>query len=273
MLDSYFDLTWKRPAKRVGFRWEGEQKHQMRLVRIDGAPFADYHPLKREPALFRNFAALEPTPGSILKFANRYGSLGRFADNREPFQFWQDKIAFMRNCVDVWQAWGKWNTMRELRSILSSLPAGVAAGTDDTEALAHNAAMYLYLQVLSTLGNWLGLPLQTPDGPLVSVSLKSRQVVTFRPPSLLDAMYLQIGLAIIERKGFEPCEVCGRYFERGLSRSDKTTCSVTCRGKRYRQHQRRARDLHRKHWTPRQIAKKLGSEVSTIKKWLSQTKE
>src|SRR5262245_52411566 len=35
-----------------------------------------YHPLDEEPALFRTFADIDPTPDGCLHFANKYGLLG-----------------------------------------------------------------------------------------------------------------------------------------------------------------------------------------------------
>jgi hypothetical protein len=88
-------------------------------------------------------------------------------------------------------------------------------------------------------------------------------------------MYLQLAHAILGGKKYQPCEACGRWFELapGLNRADRQTCSDSCRVKLYRVRRQRARELHAKKWSLKRISKEIGSNVSTIKKWLSQHKE
>jgi hypothetical protein len=91
-----------------------------------------YRPLAEHRALFRTFAATDPTPEGCLKFANTYGSLGRGEAHRvnwsrkdrpasfpvyypgdhwnvnqrrpemEPFNLWRDAIATMRHLISLW---------------------------------------------------------------------------------------------------------------------------------------------------------------------------
>jgi hypothetical protein len=96
-----------------------------------------------------------------------------------------------------------------------------------------------------------------------------------RPKSLIDALYLQFGLSILGNKTYQCCPACGRWFELapGVGRADKLACSVSCRMKLYRQRQRRARELRAKGWALSKIARELGSDVNTVKNWISQEKE
>jgi hypothetical protein len=95
------------------------------------------------------------------------------------------------------------------------------------------------------------------------------------PLSLLGAIFLQFSTAILSGRETRTCMVCQRYFEVTAlaSRNDRLTCSNRCRVRAYRDRQAKARELHKKSWSPKQISKEIGSDVSTIKKWLAQTKE
>src|SRR5262249_28052326 len=88
----------------------------------------------------------------------------------------------------------------------------------------------------------------------------NRTVFQDMPRSLLGAIYLQLAHAVAGSRPSRRCEVCGRWFELdpAKTRADRRTCSNTCRTKRYRQRQYRARDLHAQGKSPRQIARVLG---------------
>jgi hypothetical protein len=59
-----------------------------------------YTPLDR-PALFRDFADTSRTPEGVLRFANRYGLLGKGTAG-ESFSLWRREITAMRQAVDLW---------------------------------------------------------------------------------------------------------------------------------------------------------------------------
>src|SRR5262245_47974500 len=71
-----------------------------------------YPPLEDHPELFRTFASLEPTPGSILEFANRFGSLSNLSSPLkewpgtfgEPLRVWETAIKAVRQAVTLWDA-------------------------------------------------------------------------------------------------------------------------------------------------------------------------
>lgn len=89
-----------------------------------------YQPLAERPGLFRIFADLDPTPDTILGFANAYGHLTRDhatareeSDNAsaqvrielsqgdeplvaegEPLSFWLGEMDVMRHAVAIWDA-------------------------------------------------------------------------------------------------------------------------------------------------------------------------
>jgi len=95
------------------------------------------------------------------------------------------------------------------------------------------------------------------------------------PRDFMSAFLLQFAFAITGNKKYQKCPSCGRWFELqpGLNRANKVTCSQSCRTRAYRQRQDRARELKANGKTVRAIAKELGSNIETVKGWLTPQKE
>jgi hypothetical protein len=98
------------------------------------------------------------------------------------------------------------------------------------------------------------------------------QYVELLPQNLLAALWLQFALAVAGDKDYRDCEVCATPFEVSLdaARADRVFCSNACRSKAYRQRQEKARRLYVEGKTARAIAKELGSDLATVKKWINQ---
>jgi hypothetical protein len=98
-----------------------------------------------------------------------------------------------------------------------------------------------------------------------------RFVIEDRPNNLLGAVYLQFALAVRSDSRSRQCRECGRWFDLlpGSTRSDRLTCSNSCRTKTYRTRQDRARQLHEQGKSFGEIAKELGSKVKTVKTWVT----
>jgi hypothetical protein len=132
----------------------------------------------------------------------------------------------------------------------------------------HPARLFLIAAVNGTLG-------RTTQPMLLWDDKAARARMCTYPRSLLGAAYLQFATAILSGRLSRTCQVCGRAFEitNVSSRDDRVTCSNTCRTRAYRDRQQRSRDLLGKGWSLKRISAELGSDVPTIKKWLSQNKE
>lgn len=57
-----------------------------------------------------------------------------------------------------------------------------------------------------------------------------------------------------------------------VARTNRTLCSNACKAKAHRQRREQALELAAKGLTPRQIAKQVGSQLSTVQKWLEERK-
>jgi hypothetical protein len=96
-----------------------------------------------------------------------------------------------------------------------------------------------------------------------------------QPHSLLGAIWLQFANAIQHHKFPRTCPECGRAFEvaPGTNRSDRLTCSDSCRSKALRVRRERARQLFAGGKTIKAIAAELGSEAKTVKGWVAGQKK
>jgi hypothetical protein len=96
------------------------------------------------------------------------------------------------------------------------------------------------------------------------------------PESLLGALWYQFGSAVAQNKRFQQCEQCGKWFQPGRDthedgravRADARFCKGTCRSKHYHAKKRTALELRAKGTSLREIAKKLNSNIQTVKGWV-----
>jgi Family of unknown function (DUF6076) len=95
-----------------------------------------------------------------------------------------------------------------------------------------------------------------------------------QPVDLVGAMYYQFSTALTEGRQFQRCPTCKRWFVLmpGVNRANKLTCSQSCRTRACRQRQEWASELKAQGMTTRAIAKELGSDVATVKRWLANGK-
>jgi hypothetical protein len=92
--------------------------------------------------------------------------------------------------------------------------------------------------------------------------------------NLLDFMFFQLGHALLGGQRFRQCAACGKWslLRPGVNRADRATCSAYCRLRLHRQRRTKAEELHRRGWSAQKIAQEIGSDVSKVRQWLSQTK-
>jgi hypothetical protein len=268
MLEINFDtFTWQRPAKGKGFTWEpaGNDKQ---LALAAGIKLEDHHP---DRALFLNFAYLN-TPEDCLKFANKYGALGKRLEHN-PLSFWQRQIQILRQAVDLQDALEdlKWE---EIRRKLDSIPGDwpfareakkkLAAGKAlSQEELVHGAVARLLYPAQKSVTSLEPSPVWNAAKRTIELRLQHTD--------LLDFMVFQFGHALISKRKFQSCKVCGTWFQLDpkVARSDRTTCRDYCRLRLYRQRQAEAQELHAKGWALKRIVKKLESDTKTIKNWIA----
>jgi len=222
----------------------------MKAWRRDGKVALEhcYDPFLKEPALFRIFAALPLTTDAILAFANEYGDITRFEvvieDGGTTFWEWREEIKEFRHLV------------AEADKFLAKPVGGrgqlkrAQAIADFIDPILSQAAVYMSTVIQNGM---IGLRGKAYD--------------------LLDVMRLQLIESIVEHKSYRTCDQCGKPFEvtPQINRSDRIYCSDNCRVKAYQRRRKHAIAMRTKGDALRDIAKKLGSDVPTVKKWVGET--
>jgi hypothetical protein len=131
MSSELFDFVWRLPS--LGYQWvdgfigpeagkiHGPELSSQARVLIENfgreVRYTPYRPLQKHPALFRTFAALEPTEDSFRSFADGYGNLG-FAQmvsvkpptrqggpigvTGEPYDVWRTALGGLKEAVYLW---------------------------------------------------------------------------------------------------------------------------------------------------------------------------
>jgi hypothetical protein len=91
------------------------------------------------------------------------------------------------------------------------------------------------------------------------------------PKTLLTALWLQFALEVAGRVEYIRCKSCRKWYTPDGHR-DKVYCSPACKQRGHREKQAKARELKVEGWSVERIAEELGSDVDTIKKWISSKK-
>ncbi|HBI45701.1 MAG TPA: hypothetical protein DDY78_23035 [Planctomycetales bacterium] len=128
------------------------------------------------------------------------------------------------------------------------------------------------LRVLAVINSFL----YDRNGPVLFWDQRANKVKRQDIPSNLEGfVWLQFAQALQHRTEPRRCQVCNRWFDvsSGSSRTDRLTCSNTCRTQAYRKRQGDAVRLKAEGKTASQIAKELGSDVKTVKGWLTPRKQ
>jgi hypothetical protein len=95
------------------------------------------------------------------------------------------------------------------------------------------------------------------------------------PLTLRSALWLQLADAVTNNRIFNRCRECRTWFEVApdVARSHRRFCSNGCRSKAYRERQDRARQLYVAKKNFEEIASELDSDVATVKRWITGSKE
>jgi len=95
------------------------------------------------------------------------------------------------------------------------------------------------------------------------------------PSNLVDAIWLQFAIAVTENREFRRCDVCGKFFKVSpeIAQTHRKLCSGACKQKAHRHRFAKAREMADSGLKPEKIAKEIGSDVKTVKRWLKQHKD
>jgi hypothetical protein len=301
-----------------------------------GRPGEEYEPLETASGLFRELAALETEPNTILAFADKYGPLtpGRLfvreghrgklprpplprsltaspvrplntgradAEDLEwtgqwllggavagdSLEYWQENIRALKALVSLWDALKQrdhkaieqvarftWQDKKRVIGLVdeqgNSLGRSVRFDRPSSDSLTlQRAAEHALIRALA------GFTSAAASISLFPPASRHERRLAIVPRSLRDAIWLQFALAVLENKTYRECEVCGKPFEISpqVARTSRTLCSTACKARAHRQRRDQAVKLASQGVAAKQIAKRVGSKLSTIQHWLSQDKD
>ena len=203
--------------------------------------------LENEMDLVLNFASLRAHPDDIRDFMETHGGI----ENREPktnraardftgpydtFGFWVDELALARSALTIWD--------RQTRDSL------VPCDVKERAQLA--AAINSRLTGADRL-----------DDSLMFYSTCT---------DLLGIIWHQVARWVAYGAHARSCPHCGKLFwvRPGLSRTDREYCSDKCRVYTHRKKTRTARKMRNEGAHLRTIARELGTDLKTAKKWVGE---
>jgi hypothetical protein len=262
-------------------------------------------PLRDKPDLFQTFAELETGEEEILAFANQHGRLGLAVASElhsalpllggrpvavaELRRDWDRAIrrmrlacelsaaiagndrAVLRHCIHE-ESWGPGHfSDHAVRFEVPERPdAWLRVTPRDPEAqLLRRGDLRRAAQVLLQHATNEALELHTSAMVLLDEETE-RQGIYVNPKNLLGALWVQFAQSIDSGGSSKRCAECGNWMRLapGTNRSDRDFCSDRCRVNAYRKRKKAAAELHRKGMAPGVIAKKVGSDLKTVRGWL-----
>ncbi len=297
---------WARPSDRKGRAprirppWNAQGENTPRLMLVGKRPERlnrrSVFPIHEDSALFRNFAAMDPTPDEIINFVSRFGTL--WDADGEPFAEWEYEVRTMRFLIDIWDEVKagrlterfarhfardnapvvkypyvdtviRYEPFLWKRALIREHMAKGATVLADHYSVGgsgkpHQEARKYLVQAVN-----MRLSKLEPQTALDWVDGKYRLVTC--PRNLIGALWLQFALSISGNKSYRPCEVCSRSMEMSpdVNRADRRYCSDACRSRALRRRQKTAREMRASGKSLREIAKVTGSDMNTIKKWIA----
>ena len=277
--------------------WNSEPSQEFALRFADSNTFVKRNsrvacPTADDSALFRNFAGLDPTAERMLEFANQYGPLDAYelegiaqwpGGEEDLLNWWEYHIRTMRFVIDIWDDVSAKRTKKLAEHFVRDASGHFVLPHRDSLLLyflRSEADQKLYPKVwgesiLDAAKQYVLLAingrLDKHHAELAIRSVKSHLQLTLRPRNLIGAIWLQFAESISVDKKYRQCEACGRHMEisPSVNRTDRRYCSDACRNRALRQRQKVAKEMRKVGKGLRDIAKQTGSDVGTVKKWLS----
>jgi hypothetical protein len=239
---------------------------------LSGSEADEYRPLVDCPALFREFASIEPTDENFLNFSNRWGALGSEgtcniilldAEGHEIDEYsriWGEVVGlFEIESGNLHDAVALWDAARHGQNEVLENSIWVEEDTVCWHSVPDGWAF--------TGGRWVSAPEHYPERfeqierhglaraamyivqDLVNEGLRARvheqmqwdealerPMIRITPINLIGAMWLQLASAVQGDREYGQCSVCNGWFEvsPGSGRPDKRYCSDACRMRAYR---------------------------------------
>ncbi len=223
------------------------------------AHYREYDPFRQHPTMFLEFAALGDDADSILGFAEKYGELlvdnksfvltNRVGlTNRESDKISPQDYAYF-NSLDEWI--GSIRGVANAVELWKQVEAGEVVSSELDETIEARLA----------------------GGPFIRANrIAGQLVLQVEVNTLIHAIWAQFASAVAGKKQYRECDTCRKPFELTpeITRSDRLFCSDACRSKSYRRRKSAAAKMHSEGRKLREIARELGTDLETLKRWLGE---
>ena len=175
-----------------------------RLIEPIGKGVMKFDPMQSSPSMYVEFANIPKTDDGLISFADRFGLL----QEGQPAQpeYWFFQIDRMKTAIAMWEK---------------------AGDGSKVEKSFYRGWKHAHISMSFNLKD----------------SGESSPVVTLEPSNLLEAMWVQFGLAVEGLVGFKRCLECSNFIEiqPGTSRPDRRYCTDACRMRAYRKRKSNAK--------------------------------
>jgi hypothetical protein len=247
--------------------------------------FVQFDPFKTCSSMFLEFSELDGSEEAILAFTNRYGTL--WSDLSGPsLADYHDAIEDLRDAVELWRAvqsedtqqlgrYAAWDSAGRLRwkSVLAK-PIQFRGETIHFVDVKYGPRKYKRGDLQTPVTDLLDFVIHTRPswGTIKPARINGRMSLQLEVDDLLSVLWVQFAVAVAEDKSFARCQFCNRPFELApqINRADRVFCSDNCRVKAYQQRRKLAINLRQQGETPRSIAKATGTDLQTVKKWITE---
>lgn len=239
----------------AGYKWVEMEGNLLLIASSDHE--CDRHTIDVAPGVFREFAALEPDPDNIQRFAASYGDIfNQFPLRRDIrgswvygslLSEWNNEIADMRFLVELWDG----ITNRNARFLRERLVFTLNGGCELVKRWSRNSRPWaarkiaaselkpvkfqhnnVYKPALWALREEINVHLaKYPIYPeLTYIPDGNHTIVTFRPTNLLAVMWMQFTDAVAGKFKLKQCEYegCRKYFQPRRAKTAKYHSDV-CR--------------------------------------------
>jgi len=267
-------------------------------------------PLRDDQALFRSFAELEATEESVLAFANEHGQLvthsevetgteqpGDFLERVRPtgsnptfgstMPDWVERIDEMKAAVSLWEA-ARSHEIDSFNGLIELDGAGICDPTVSIVVRHLETGLGEEPAELDELDRhvWTAddLVKRIANKCLVSTGVEPRLddsanpdelFLRLIPRTLIGAMWVQFADWLQGGRSPSRCKECRRWFSVVLDIRGRRAeyCGDACRFKAYRNRKKSAVELLAAGRTITEISEELGSDTTTVRKWIEEQRK
>ena len=205
----------RRMLEYFGIRLEPYPEEPPRIIHLlepISPEIETYDLFEHAPGMFLEFANTATTVEGVKLFADRYGA--QIAGERSFYGI-ESRYFYIRGMRSAVNAWNKAKETGDFKRLIRIVARRADRGLFSDPDIDAGAQAYVLLS--------LGAP-------------RGDARLEIRPPDLIEAMWIQLILAVDGDLNLQPCSMCPTWFPIASAghRSDKRYCSDACRMRAYR---------------------------------------